>query len=65
MGFGEKLLVDAMLRCANIRSVGWAAMVVDALNEHAVKFYERYHFQRFAEGSDRLFIPRKTIDQLL
>jgi hypothetical protein len=37
------------------------AVVVDALDESAVSFYERYQFIRFPERPYRLFLPMKTI----
>jgi GNAT superfamily N-acetyltransferase len=60
-GYGEILLMDAIKRCKDTRDIGWAALVVDAKDEPALRFYERYHFIRFSPTSNRLFIPRSTI----
>jgi ribosomal protein S18 acetylase RimI-like enzyme len=37
------------------------AMVVDAINEQAVFFYERYGFARLAHGDNRLFLPLRSL----
>ena len=39
--------------------------MVDAKNEQARNFYERYGFVGLAETSDRLFLPMKTAEKLL
>jgi ribosomal protein S18 acetylase RimI-like enzyme len=64
-GLGETLLIDA------IRRVVWAsaamavnAIVVDAKNERAQAFYERYGFLRFASAPRRLFLPLETFETL-
>ena len=62
-GYGELLLIDALKRCLDTE-IGWAAVVVDAKDEGAVAFYERFHFIRFSPTSNRLFLPRSTIASL-
>ena len=64
-GLGGILLVDA-LRRALAHSAGVAAMavIVDAVDEQARRFYEHYGFRRFADVEDRLFIPMGTIERL-
>ena len=62
-GFGKLLLVEAMtisVRAAHL--TGSFVLLVDALDENAQRFYERYGFERFCE-SRRLFLPMKTIFQ--
>ncbi len=62
-GFGKLLLVEAMtisVRAAHL--TGSFVLLVDALDENAQRFYERYGFERFRE-SRRLFLPMKTIFQ--
>jgi ribosomal protein S18 acetylase RimI-like enzyme len=57
-GFGELLLVNALTRAANAsRSIGSMAVIVDAKDDQARGFYERYEFQRFADDPYRLFLP--------
>jgi len=63
-GYGELLLIDALKRCLGAKDIGWMALIVDAKDEKAVAFYERYHFIRFSPTSNRLFLPRATIASL-
>lgn len=64
-GVGRLLLVDALLRCLAIgRQVGAMAVVVDAKDDAARSFYERFGFIRFADHEYRLFLPMATIAQL-
>ena len=63
--YGELLLIDALRRCLDTKDIGWTAVVVDAKDEKAVAFYERYHFIRFAPTTMQLFLPRATIEPFL
>jgi len=64
-GFGRLLLMDALLRSPEIsRRVGAMAVVVDAKDDAARSFYERYGFTRFLDHEYRLFLPMATIAQL-
>ena len=64
-GLGELLLLDALSKCLmgteNIAAVG---VIVDAINDDAVRFYQRYDFQQFPEQPNRLLLPMQTIAQL-
>jgi ribosomal protein S18 acetylase RimI-like enzyme len=62
-GLGSALLRDALLRTARIASteMGIVAVVVDAKNEAAKKFYERYGFIPFADSPLSLFMLTATI----
>jgi GNAT superfamily N-acetyltransferase len=65
-GIGSLLLMDALARCARVASeIGGVAIVVDALEEPAVPFYERLGFLRFEPGTLELFIPMATVRELL
>ena len=64
-GLGEFLLLDALSRALAQSSQIAAAAVVDAIDEAAVRFYEHFELRRFPETPDRLFLPMKTIAQLL
>ena len=65
-GLGEFLLLDALSRAlAQSSQIAAAAVVVDAIDEAAMRFYEHFEFLRFPETPDRLFLPMKTIAQLL
>ena len=59
---GERLLVDALARSADVSTkVGSVAVIVDALDDRAAKFYQRYGFQPFADSPLRLFFPMKDV----
>ena len=64
-GWGKLLLVDALRRSlAQSRQIAAMAVVVDAKDDAARAFYERYGFQQLIEHQNRLFLPMKTIEQL-
>lgn len=64
-GLGRRLLVDALLRAlAVVPQVAAYAVVVDAKDEAAAQFYERYGFQRLLDRPLTLFLPVATIAQL-
>ena len=63
---GEFLLLSALfLSWQASRQVALAAVLVDAKDDSARGFYERYGFIRFPDQSKRLFLPMKTVEQLL
>lgn len=63
-GIGETLLLDALYRSyALSEQIGSIAVVVDALSEQAIRFYEHYGFISLSEQK-RLFLPMKTIGRL-
>lgn len=64
-GLGESLLFNALRRALD-QSVEIAAMavVVDAKDDRARSFYERYGFLRFADDEYRLFVPMRLIEHL-
>lgn len=62
---GEFLLLDALYRSwRQSEQVGSAALVGDAINEAAQRFYEHFDFIRLPGRSDRLFLPMQTIGKL-
>jgi GNAT superfamily N-acetyltransferase len=63
-GVGALLLQDAVAR-AYRSEVAAMAVVVDAKDETAARFYERYGFQRFAHQPMRLFLTMSDIARLL
>lgn len=64
-GVGELLLVDALKRSlAMSRQIASAAVVVDAKDERAHKFYQNFGFIPFPESQKRLFLPMITIKQI-
>lgn len=64
-GLGEFLLLDAMHRSVSASRGQSAsfALVTDPIDAHAEKFYAKYGFRKL-EGSQRMFIPMKTIEGL-
>jgi GNAT superfamily N-acetyltransferase len=64
-GFGKMLLADAIKRTIFISDqIAIHAMVVDAVDENAKRFYEQYGFRSFCENGPRLFLPLKSIPKL-
>ena len=61
-GFGELLMTDALRRSlAQSDQIAAMAVVVDAKDETARRFYEKYGFRRFADDEHRLFISMSDI----
>ena len=64
-GLGEVLLFEAIHQVARAGdTIGVYAVVVDALNDRAGTFYERYCFTPFPSQPRRLFLPLQTFEQL-
>jgi GNAT superfamily N-acetyltransferase len=64
-GLGGMLLVNALTRAANAsRGIGAMAVIVDAKDDQARGFYERYGFQRFADDPYRLFLPMADAERV-
>lgn len=60
-GLGESLLLDAIRRIVRASAeIAAYAIVVDAKNDAACTFYERYGFRRFPSAPHRLFLPLQT-----
>ena len=64
-GIGELILTDALQRCLRLsEEIGMIGVVVDAKDEHARKWYERYEFERFADLPLTLWLPAAAIARL-
>jgi len=63
-GLGGALLVDA-LKSASRAEFGVFAMVVDAKDDTAQRFYERYGFTLVPGGARRLYLPISAAVQRL
>lgn len=62
---GTLLLADAVQRAyASANSVGSSMLVVDAISEQVVAFYEAHGFTRLSGSSFRLALPMATIGRL-
>lgn len=63
MGYGRFLLADALHR--SLRSeIASFAVVVDAKDDHARRFYERESFRPFPDRPTKLFLPMADIEEL-
>lgn len=66
LGIGAILLIDALKRALNnSASIGSMAVVVDSKNDNAHRFYTDVGFLPFPDTRERLFMPMKTIEQLV
>jgi GNAT superfamily N-acetyltransferase len=64
-GLGGGLIVDALKRALRHSSdVAAIAVVVDAKDDAAARFYERFGFRRLPDEPFRLFLTMRTIEQL-
>ncbi len=64
-GLGETLLLDAIRRVVRASTtIAMYAIIVDAKNDRAQAFYERYGFRAFAKEPRRLFLPLETFEKL-
>jgi GNAT superfamily N-acetyltransferase len=64
-GIGEFLLIDALRRAYFQSSqIAAVAVVVDAIDEQAARFYRHFEFIPLPDRPDRLFLPMKTIAAL-
>ena len=65
-GYGEIMLIDALRRVLQATTeVASFAVVVDAINDRARSFYEQYSFCAFPDQKLRMFLPMKTIADLV
>jgi hypothetical protein len=64
-GIGEVLLVDALKRSLTLsQQIASFAVVVDAENDAARRFYLKHKFISFAHRTDKLYLPMATIAKL-
>ncbi|WP_432867513.1 GNAT family N-acetyltransferase [Microbispora rosea] len=62
-GLGSRLLVDALDRMVRAsKEVAFRLVVVDAIDEEAAQFYEKYGFRRFP-GETKLFRKLSDIER--
>jgi len=65
-GVGASLLKDALQRCLILsEEIGIFAVVVETKHEKAKSFYLKYGFQEFNDEQLKLFLPIKTIMEVL
>jgi ribosomal protein S18 acetylase RimI-like enzyme len=64
-GLGEMLLMDAIRRTLRASAVmAVYAIIVDAKNDRAQAFYERYGFRPFVTMPRRLFLPLESFEKV-
>jgi len=64
-GLGEYLLMDALWRCSTVAmEIASLAIIVDAINDNARRFYEHYGFYVFPKQANRLFLHMQTIQEM-
>jgi ribosomal protein S18 acetylase RimI-like enzyme len=65
-GIGRLLLFDALARALRSSAeVAATVVLVDAKNETARRFYARYGFREVLQTPNRMYLPMKTIEDLL
>jgi GNAT superfamily N-acetyltransferase len=63
---GEKLLLDALARSVELSdTLGIHALVVDAIDQQAKAFYQKYRFIPLLDSEFHLYLPITTIRTLL
>jgi len=63
-GIGETLLIDALKKSYSVSAeVGAMAVLVDPLDNNAVRFYEKYEFITLPDSA-KMFLPMSTIAKL-
>jgi len=64
-GLGELLLADALQRCLRLSAeIGMIGVIVDAKDERARGWYERYEFERLPDSPLALWLPTAAIEHL-
>jgi len=64
-GLGELLLADALRRCLRLSvEIGMIGVIVDAKDERARGWYERYEFERLPDSPLTLWLPTAAIEKL-
>jgi len=64
-GLGEFLLIDALQRCLRLSiEIGMIGVIVDAKDEQARGWYERYEFERLPDSPLTLWLPTAAIEKL-
>ena len=65
-GWGEGLLVDVIQRAIGLADkLGIHAIEVDAIDQQARAFYEKYGFNPLLDNEFHLFLPISTIQSAL
>src|SRR5262249_52576235 len=63
LGLGRLLLSDALKRCLTLsQQIGIHAIEVDALDQQAKEFYEKFGFVPLLDNAMHLYLPLATIE---
>lgn len=63
-GWGKILLMDALFKSLEVsQKTASFAVIVDAIDERAISFYQRFEFQHFPDNPQKLFRSMKNIAQ--
>ena len=64
-GLGDLLLADALQRCLRLSAeIGMVGVILDAGDEQARGWYERYEFERLPDSPLTLWLPAIAIEHL-
>lgn len=63
-GYGRRLLADALVRSYRF-DIGAIAVIVDAIDDGARSFYERFGFRLLPDYGNRLFLPMADVASLI
>ncbi len=64
-GLGAKLLINALQRILTASAeIAIKAVLVDAIDDEAIKFYRHFEFIELPDQDLKLFLPIETIQQL-
>jgi predicted N-acetyltransferase YhbS len=65
-GLGDQLMIHAFRQVVQVSKLaGVWALTLDAVDEEAVTYYERFDFKRFKDGGLEMYLPVGTIQQLI
>ncbi len=65
-GMGKIVLIDAFKKVLNaITQVALVAVVVEAIDENAVSFYQKYNFRQFKQYPLKLYLPINSIASII
>ena len=65
-GLGRLLLINALKRSLKLsKEIAAMAVVVDAIDQKAIQFYQYYGFIPFLNKGNQLFLPMRTVEQML
>ena len=65
-GFGKLMLVDALHRSFSAtQQIASIAVVVEALDDKAIAFYQKWGFMAFTHQTNRLYLPMQVISKII